>query len=278
MRRAWLGIACVVGFSLSATAGGGPYFNTYTHHMEVGEWELEVGADAVREPRGGWAYGQAVELEHGFNSHFAASVYLLGSWQPGVPARLDGYKLETRFRPWVVNSFWVPTFYLEYEQFHHPEVYRDAAVGFAETGPEKGAFKTEHEIEARLIFSRDFTWGNVALNLVAEKNLSGEAVAFGYTGGFYIKGPSTGLEGAAAFDPDGDGDSHVLYGMEVFGNLGASGDFGLRRSGQEQYAEPFIAFPLSKRLTLKTGVGVGLNRVSEDRLRTVLVVRLGHLK
>jgi len=268
----------MLGVGLSVLAGSGPYFNTYTHHMEVGEWELEAGVDAVRAPEGGWAYGQAIELEHGFTPRFAASLYLLGSWQPGSPARLDGYKMETRFRPWVVNAFWVPTLYLEYEQFHHPEVYRDAAVGFAEAGSDKNAFRTEHEIEARLIFSRDFDWGNLTLNLVAEKNLNGEAVAFGYTAGFFIKGPSTGLEGAAAFDPDGDGDSHLLYGVEFYGNLGASGDFGLRRSGQEQYAEPFIALPLSSRLTLKAGAAVGLNRVSEDRVRMLLVVRLGHLK
>lgn len=266
------------GAGVSVMAGSGPYFNTYTHHMEVGEWELEVGVDAVRAPEGGWTYGQAVELEHGFSEHFAASLYLLGTWDPGSAATLDGYKLETRYRPWTKNCFWVPTFYLEYEQFHHPETYRDAAVGFAETGGDDEPFHTEHELEARLILSQDYSWGNLALNLVAEKPMNGEPVAFGYTGGFFIKGPSSGVEGTAAFDPDGDGDSHFLFGMEFFGNLGTSGDFGLYPRRQEHYAEPFAAFPLSARVTLKTGWAIGLTSQSEDRVRAVVVVRLGRLK
>jgi hypothetical protein len=270
--------ALLVGAGVSIMAGSGPYFDTYTHHMDVGEWELEVGVDAVRAPGGGWTYGQALEIEHGFNEHFAASLYLLGTWDPRSAATLDGYKLETRYRPWTKNCFWVPTFYLEYEQFHHPETYRDAAVGFAETGGSDGPFRTEHELEGRLIFSQDFDWGNVALNLVAEKPMNGEPFAFGYTGGFFIKGPSSGVEGGASFDPDGDGDSHFLYGVEFFGNLGVSGEFGLYTSRQEHYAEPFAALPLNKRLTLKTGVAIGLNAQSEDRIRAVLVVRLGRLK
>ena len=263
---------------MATMAGSGPYFNTYTQHMEPGQWELEVVTDEVRSPDGGWSNGQAIELEHGFNEHFGGSFYLLGTKAPSEPWRFDGFKVEARFRPWLVKSFWVPTFYLEYEQFHHPETYRDAAVGFAETGGDQRPFKTQHEVEARLIFSQDFEWGNVALDLVAEKNLSGEPVAFGYTAGFYLKGPSAGVEGTGAFDPDGDGDSHFLYGMEVYGNLGASGAFGFWQHRQEHYAEPFAAFPLSRRLTLKTGAAMGLTRQSEDRLRVVLVVHLGKNK
>lgn len=276
-RTLWIS-AFLMAAGVITMAGSGPYFNTYTHHMEAGEWEIEAGVDAVRAPGGGWSYGQALEIEHGFNEHLAASLYLLGTWDPGAAARLDGYKVETRFRPWVRNFFWAPAFYLEYEQFHHPETYRDAALGFAETGGDEGPFKTEHELETRLILSQDFEWGNLSLNLVAEKNLNGEPMAFGYTGGFFIKGPSSGVEGTAAFDPDGDGDSHFLYGVEFFGNLGVSGKFGLYRGGQEHYAQPFAAFPLSKRLTLKTGAAIGLTRQSEDRIRAVLVVRLGKIR
>jgi len=263
---------------VATMAGSGPYFNTYTHHMEPGEWELEAATDEVRSPYGGWSNGQALELEHGFNGHVAGSLYLLGTKAPSEPWLFDGFKVEARFRPWLVRSFWVPTFYLEYEQFHHAETYRDAAVGFAETGSDGGPFKTQHEVEARLIFSRDFDWGNVAVDLIAEKNLNGEPMAFGYTAGFYLKGPSAGVEGLGAFDPDGDGDSHYLYGMEVYGNLGVSGVFGFWQHRQEQYAEPFVAFPITRRLTLKTGAAIGLTRQSEDRLRLALVVRLGKVK
>ena len=203
---------------------------------------------------------------------------MLGSKIPGEPWRVDGYKLETRFRPWTQNSFFVPTFYLEYEQFHHHEVYRNAVAGNAEEGGEAEAFRTEHEVEARLIFSQDFNWGNAALNLVAERSLDGGKTAFGYSGGVFFLGPSSGKEGSTAFDPDNDGDSHFLYGVELFGGLGEEGAFGLKGRQQEHYVQPFAAFPLSERLTLKTGVAVGLTSLSETRIRAVLVVRLGRGK
>jgi len=83
--------------SLGTMAGSGPYFDTYTHHMEPGEWELEAGIDAVNPPGKPWAWGQVLELEHGFNAHFASSLYLLGSKLPGESWRLDGYQVEGRF-------------------------------------------------------------------------------------------------------------------------------------------------------------------------------------
>ncbi len=259
---------------VASSAGSGPYFDTYTHHMEEGEWELEFGLDAVKPPGEPWVYGQAIELEHGFNPHVASSLYLLGTWAPSGGGRVDGYKFETRFRPWTRGGFFVPVFYLEYEQFHHPETYRNAVVGNAgEEEPE--AFRTEHEAEGRLIFSQDFDWGNLALNLVAERSLDGGRTEFGYAGGFFIKGAASGKEGSAAFDPDMDGDSHLLYGLEFFGGLGEEGDFGLMGNRQEHYVQPFVAIPLSARLVLKAGVAVGLTRESETRVRSVLVVRLG---
>jgi len=270
-----LGIAWLAG--AAAWAGSGPYFDTYTHGMEVGEIELELGADAVRSPQGDWTYGQVAELEHGFNPHFASSFYLLGTWERGESPRIDGYKLQGRVRPWLVNSFFVPVFYLEYEQFHHPETYREVVVGSLEEEEEE-AFSTEHEVEGRLIFSQDFDWGNVSLNLAGEKNLDGGKIAFGYTAGFFFKGPNRMIPGAAAFDPDGDGDSHVLYGVEVFGGLGEQGDFGFHASRQEHYAQPFAAVPLTARLALKTAVAIGLTSGSEDLVRAVLVVRLGGAK
>ncbi len=274
MRRTFALAALFCCLGVGAIAGSGPYFNTYTHHMEAGEWELELGADAVRTVEGSWEYGQQVELEHGFNPHVAGSLYILGGRTAEGLWQLDGYKVEGRFRPWTQNLFFVPTFYLEYEQFHHEELYRDSATGNADHG-EGGPSRTEHEAEARLIFSQDYDWGNLALDLVGERSLDGGRTDFGYTGGFFLKGPSSGMEGPAAFDPDGDGDSHLLYGAEFYGGLGTEGDFGLAQHRQEHYLQPFVALPVSPRTTLKLAYAVGLTRQSEDRLRAVLVIHLG---
>jgi len=254
-------------------AGSGPYFDSYTHHMEVGEWELEIGADAVQTIEGSWEYGQQIEMEHGFNEHWAGSLYVVGGRTGDNQWELDGYKVEARFRPWTRNFFFIPTFYLEYEQFHHEELYRDSVEGNAEH--EEASRTTEHEAEARLIFSQDFDWGNVVLNIVGERSLDGGRTAIGYTAGFFIKGPSSGIAGAADFDPDQDGDSHVLFGAEAFGGLGQEGDLGPQSHLQEDYIQPFLALPLSKRVVLKSAVAVGLTRPSENRFRLIFVVRLG---
>ncbi|MFN7940374.1 MAG: hypothetical protein U0X73_02150 [Thermoanaerobaculia bacterium] len=258
----------------TARAGSGPFFDTYSHGMEVGELELELGVDAVRSPRGEWTYGQVAELERGFDPHFASALYLLGTWAPGESPRIDGFKLQGRFRPWLANNFFLPVFYLEYEQFHHPETYRELVVGTLEE-EEAGEFATEHELEGRLIFSQDFDWGNLSLDLAAEKNLDGGEIAVGYTVGFFLLGPNRIYSGAAAFDPDGDGDSHLLYGVELFGGLGERGDLGLHAARQEHYLQPFLAVPLSDRLALKAALAIGLTSGSGDLVRALLVVRLG---
>lgn len=266
--------ALLLGAGLSATAGSGPYFDSYTHHMEVGEWELEAGADAVRTREGSWEYGQQLELEHGFSEHWGGSVYAVGGRTTEGDWQFDGYKVEVRFRPWTRNAFFIPAFYLEYEQFHHEELYKDAVVGEVERG-RAGPSGTEHEAEARLIFSRDFDWGNLVLNLVGERSLDGGRTAFGYTGGFFLKGPSTGLQGSRAFDPDMDGDSHVLFGAEVFGGIGEEGSVGLDWGRHESYLQPFLAVPVSGRLVVKGAYALGLTSRSEDRVRILISIRLG---
>jgi hypothetical protein len=259
--------------SLGTMAGSGPYFDTYTHHMEPGEWELEAGIDAVNPPGKPWAWGQVLELEHGFNAHFASSLYLLGSKLPGESWRLDGYQVEGRFRPWTGNHFLWPTFYLEYEQYSHPETYKTAVVGNIEAeGGER--YHTEHEAEARLIFSQDGKWGNVALNLVAERSLDGGVTAFGYTAGIYLKGPSLGKSDDRTFDPDGDGDGHLLAGLEIYGGLGDEGRFGLVPHRQEHYLQPFVAFALGRRTSLKLGVALGLTSGSTDAVRALVTIGL----
>ncbi len=275
MRR-WILAAAVLSGVLGAAwplrAGNGPYFNTYSHHMEQGEWELEAGFDAVEPPEGPWRYGQLLELEHGFSPHWASALYVLGSWEPGEAGRVDGYKAHVRFRPVAENRFFLPTLYLEYEQFHHEPVYRQAVTGLLEGEEEEGS-STKREMEARVIFSQDFPWGNGALNLVGEKNLEGGRWEFGYTVGLAVKGPARLIPGAAALDPDGDGDSHVLFGLEAFGGLGGEGRFGAG-GDRAHYLQPFVAVPLSARLALKGAYAFGLTSGAEDRLRVVLAIRL----
>lgn len=275
MRTRLSTLAAALFFALAAHAGNGPYFNTYTHHMEEGEWELEAGFDAVHPEEGPWTYGQLLELEHGFSPHWASALYLLGSWEPGRTGRVDGYKTHVRYRPWTKDRFLFPVFYLEYEQFHHEPVYRQSVVGAKGGEGGEETFSTEREVEARIIFSRDFSWGNAALNLVGERNLDGGRWAFGYCAGLALKGPARLIPGAAALDPDGDGDSHVLYGMEVFGGLGYEGVLGPGGSDGAHYLQPFVAVPLTPRLAVKAAYAFGLKDAREDRARVVLSVRLG---
>ncbi len=256
---------------IGTLAGSGPYFDTYTHHLEPGTWELEAGVDSVKPPGEPWALGQVLELEHGFNAHFASSLYLLGSKLAGESWRVDGFQVESRFRPWTGNRFFLPTFYLEYEQYAHPETYKTAVVGNLEgEGPER--FHTEHEVEARLIFSQDPYWGNLSLNLVAEKSLDGGATAFGYTAGFYVNAYDTGW--GAETGRGEDGDDRVRVGLELYGGLGNDGGFGFAPGRQEHYIQPFVSFPLGFRAALKLGAAFGLTSGASDSIRALVTIEL----
>lgn len=260
----------------TARAASGPYFNTYTHDMEEGEWEVALGADAVLPRNKSASGGFALELEHGFNSKFSAALYLLGTKKAGESPRFDGFKLEGRWRPFERDFFFFPAVYLEYEQFFHEETYRNVVVGNREEEPEGGGleaapFRSEHEVEARLLFSQDFNSGNVALNLAGEKNLDGGKWGFGYTLGVFLKGPER-IRGG--YDTGRAWDRWLLYGVEAFGGLGESGDIGVHPERQNHYIQPFVSFPLKEGTLLKVAFAKGITSGAEDRLRFYLVFHL----
>ena len=253
-------------------AASGPYFNTYTHHVEDGEWELAFGADYVWPQEGPGASGYAVEVEHGFGGQFMGALYLLGTKEAGDSARLDGFKVEGLWNPWSVNRFWTPTLYLEYEHFLHEPTYRTAILGSVEEekpeGEEEG---TEKEFEARLIFSKDFSKGNFAVNLIAEKNLHGGAVEFGYTAGVYLIGPQVG---SGSFDTGRPWDSRLLYGFEVVGGLGESGDFRFSAHQQKHAFQPFLSLPVGAGNFVKVAYQAAISSGTENKVRVMLVMHL----
>lgn len=259
------------GVSLQTPAGSGPYFNTYTHDMEVGEWEFAAGLDYIWPEANPGAAAVALELEHGFSEHFTGALYLLGTREAGASARVDGFKVEGIWRPFLRDSFWIPTFYLEFEHFAHEPSYHDAVVGSRGEGEGEGPFRTENELETRLIFSKDFEKANIALNLIAERNLAGGATEFGYTLGVFLKGPQIGSK---TYDTGRSWDTNLLYGAELLGGLGEEGDFGLHPSRQNHYVQPFLSVPVGTGKLVKFAFSKGLNRDAEDKVRVYLVFHL----
>lgn len=253
-------------------AASGPYFNTYTHNIEEGEWELALGGDYVWPQEGPGASGYAVEVEHGFGSHFMGALYLLGSKGAGESARFDGFKAEGIWNPWGGNRFWTPTFYLEYEHFRHEPTFKTAILGNVEEEEHEGEEGgTEREFEARLIFSKDFSRGNIAINLIAEKNIDGGAVEFGYTAGFFLVGPQVGSK---SFDTGRPWDSHLLYGLEFVGGLGESGDFRLSTKEQKHAFQPFLSFPVGGGNFVKVAYQAAISSQTENKIRVMFVMHL----
>jgi len=108
-----------------------------------------------------------------------------------------------------------------------------------------------HELEGRLILSKEFADWEVAGNGIVEKNLSEEeGVEFGYT-----------VAARKKF-------RQFMAGVEVYGGLGAT----LAADEQTRhYIAPLIAWRPMKNMMIKGEVGFGLTSVSDRTL-----VRIGY--
>src|SRR5262249_26696139 len=164
----------------------GPYFITYTHHMEE-PGSLEISLPQVfANPRQGNAFvGSNVELEYGVKGWWTTEVYLDGQATAAESTLFTGYRWENRFRP-LLREHWInPVLYVEFENINGADKTLREIVGHDGIGDQlepNSETRLEHarEIEGKLILSSNFKGWNVAENIIVEKNLSNEPWEFGY--------------------------------------------------------------------------------------------------
>ncbi len=253
---------------LAAAAQEGPYFNTYTHHMEE-PGSLEISLAPVfglpRTARGFTA--SSLELEYGVKGWWTTEFYLDGQSTRGDSTLLTGYRWENRFRP-LLREHWInPVLYVEYERLNGADKTLREVVGFdseRDAAVPNGDLRREkkHEIETKLIFSSNLRGWNISENFIAEKNLGHSPWEFGYALG---ASRPLGLVASArecTLCPE-----NFRAGFELYGGLGEWRRFTL--SGTSHYLAPLLAWDLPNGTTLRVSPGFGLTGTSHRFLLRV---------
>jgi len=248
--------AVLLGVAATADAQERPYFVTYSEHLEdKGELEVSV-LSTLGDPKDGTPRYVApwVEVEYGITSRWTAELYFEGVNVHDDSSAYTGWRIENRFRPFPGDHFLNPVLYIEYESISEASRIQKEIVGegrFPDDPVRLMKHEHAHELEGRVILSKEFANWEVAGNAIFEKNLSEEeGVEFGYT--------------AAARKKF----RQFMAGVEVYGGLGAT------IAADEQtrhYIAPLIAWRPVKNMMIKGEVGFGLTNVSDRTL-----VRVGY--
>jgi len=259
MRRlsqaAVLGIV-LLGAAATAAAQERPFFVTYSEHLEEkGDLEVSILSTAGTPKDGGPRYvAPWIELEYGITSRWTAEFYLEGVNVHDDASAYTGWRIENRVRPFAGDHFLNPVLYIEYESINEASRIQKEIVGEGGLPDEPvGTLKHDHahELEGRLILSKDVMNWEIAGNLILEKNLSAdEGVEFGYATGAWRRLHK------------------LMVGAEVYGGLGAT-----VAGGEEtrHFVAPIVGWRFNKKSMVKASVGFGVTDVSDRYL-----VRVGY--
>ena len=243
---------------------------TYDHYLEEpGSLDVELFSTFGTQRGGNDFNAFWLELEYGVKAWWTTEFYVDGQTTFHDSTLLTGFRWENRFRLLQQEHFINPVIYIEYEQINGADKMlkeiegHDVESDFAETN---SVLRREHkhELELKLLLSKTFGGWNVAVNPLAGKSLSGaHPWEFGYAAG--VSRP-LGLKAAARpcrFCPE-----NFIAGLEMYGGLGDTTDFGLHDTSQ--YLAPAIAWNLPSGWTVRASTGFGLNDQSHR-----LLVRYG---
>ena len=257
-------------FSGVALAQDTPYFVTYDHHLEDrGTLEMSTSS-TIGVPRSGQRafFAPYGEFEYGLTDWWTSALYIEGQSTLGDSAIFTGWRLENRFLPIGGQHKLNPVLYLEYEDVNEASRIEKEIVGFAPLGREPNSELQQvhaHELEGKLILSSDFNDWNVASNFIVERNLSqNEGFEFGYSFGTsrMLGKAQTGATCRWCRDK-------FSAGVEVYGGLGNSRNFGFRETAH--YAAPAVSWQVSTNSAIHVSPGFGLTHNSNP-----LLLRLGY--
>ncbi|MEA2162251.1 MAG: hypothetical protein QOK37_378 [Thermoanaerobaculia bacterium] len=249
-----------------APAQESPYFLTYTHHMEE-PGSLEVAVNPVLGfPKGGASrfLASSLEVEYGVNGWWTSELYLDGQKTNRERSVFTGYRFENRFRLLMKEHAVNPVLYIEYEDITGADKIFKEIVGFDTfhgllEPAEDLRREKKREVEAKLILSSNVRGWNLAGNLIAEKNLNGEPIEFGYAAGI-----SRPLALAASPSPCSLCRENFSLGIELYGGLGEQHQVTL--SGTSHYLAPVVAWSLPNGVTLRLSPSIGINANSNRAL------------
>jgi hypothetical protein len=250
-------LVCVL--TRAASAQESPYIVTYDHYLEEpGNLEVEYFSTFGTQRAGNDFHAYWMEFEYGAKAWWTTEFYLDGQTTFGDSTIFTGFRVENRVNPLRREHFINPVLYIEYEQINEADKIikevegHDIEVDHAV--PNAIARQTlDHELEFKVLLSKTFQGWNVALNPLATKNLSpSNPWEFGYA-----IGASRPLALKASAQQCNFCLENFIAGVEMYGGLGDTRDFGLHQTSH--YLAPAMAWNLPSGWTVRLSPGFGLN-------------------
>lgn len=240
----------------AARAQEGPYFVTYSQHMEEpGNLEIEFKPTTAKPGGGNRFYSGLTEFEYGATRWWTTEFYLEGQSTVHDSSVFSGFRIENRFRV-LPGRHWInPALYAEYENTSAGKTLTEV-VGFdgQDDALEPNGIArrdVEREMETRLILGSDFNGWNVSENFIAEKNLAGDPWEFGYALGVGHRIGHGGAPLGCSLCP-----RNFSGGLELYGGLGTANRLTL--GGTSHYLAPVLAWSSASGLRFKVSPGFGV--------------------
>jgi len=254
----FLGIAAMIG-AAPASAQESPYIVTYDHYLEEpGSLEVEYYSTFGTQHAGNDFHAFWAEFEYGVKAWWTTELYVDGQSTFNQSTIFTGFRWENRFRL-LQQEHWVnPVLYIEYEQTGGADKIlkevegHDVASDYAV--PNSIANRdTDHEIEFKLLLSKQVSGWNIALNPLFTKNVSpAEPWEFGYALGVSRPLALRARPTRCNWCPE-----NWIVGVEMYGGLGDAKSPGLHETSH--YVAPVTAWNLPSGWTLRLSPGFGLN-------------------
>ena len=244
---------------LPASAQESPYIVTYDHYLEEpGTLEVEYFSTFGTQRGGNDFHSYWVDFEYGAKAWWTTEFYLDGQTTFGDSTIFTGFRWENRIRPLDREHFVNPVLYIEYEQINEADkIIKEVEGHDIESDHvvhnDLARQTLDHELEFKLLLSKTFKGWNVAMNPLATKNLSpSNPWEFGYA-----IGASRPLALKAAANQCNVCPENFIAGVEMYGGLGDTQDFGLHETSH--YLAPAMAWNLPSGWTVRLSPGFGLN-------------------
>ena len=244
-----------------------PYIVTYTHHLEEPD-NLEIeyfSTFGTQQGEGNNWHAYWIELEYGVRAWWTTELYLDGQTTFHDSTVFTGFRWENRFRLLRTEHFVNPVFYIEYENVSGADKIikevegHDVASDFA---PPNWILRQtwNHELELKMILSKDYRGFNFAFNPMAIKNLgTSDPWEFGYAAGISRPLALKASPHACTWCRE-----NFIVGAEVYGGAGALNTFGLQKTSH--YLAPVMCWNIPSGWTIRISPGFGLNEDSHRYL------------
>lgn len=249
-----------------ASAQESAYIVAYDHYLEEpGNLDIEYFSTFGTQRAAGNFNGYWLELEYGAKAWWTTEFYLDAQTTFGDSSLFTGFRWENRFRLLQLEHAINPVLYVEYEQISEADKIVKEVEGHDVEEDQVvlnrlARRQVDHELEFKLLLSKSLRGWNLAVNPLATKNLSpADPWEFGYA-----IGASRPLAFKALPTPCNFCRENFIAGVEMYGGLGDTQDFGLYETSH--YLAPVVAWNLPSGWTLRVSPGFGLNDNSHQFL------------